>query len=48
MDIERLKELRAFSEIAELEDEQIEILWELIDTAIARQLVKSEQRRLSC
>ena len=44
MDIERLKELRAILERnSELEDEQIEILWELIDTAIARQLVKSEE-----
>ena len=44
MDIERLKKLRAILERnRELEDEQIEILWELIDTAIARQLVKSEE-----
>ena len=44
MNIERLKKLRAILERnSELEDEQIEILWELIDTAIARQLVKSEE-----
>lgn len=43
MDIERLNELRKRLEYnSELEDEEIENLWELIDEAIARQSVKSE------
>ena len=44
MDIERLKELRKRLEYnSELEDEEIENLWELIDEAIARQSATSEE-----
>ena len=43
MDIERLNELRKRLEYnSELEDEEIENLWELIDEAIARQSVKND------
>ena len=44
MDIERLEDLRKRLEYnSELEDEEIENLWELIDEAIARQSATSEE-----
>lgn len=46
MDIERLEELRKRLEYnSELEDEEIENLWELIDEAIDRQSATSEEVR---